>query len=143
MNNLTLDVILEGLQSALREKVQPALADDPYAAEQVRLVSVLLGVIAPQLDTVAALRAAENSDMRALFGDAAAIVGGDLGIELAGAAGGREPGLKLSELDREGGRLRALLVELHMALEGMDGPEAVAMHQRIWRLLREMEERRS
>ncbi|MFC3174375.1 hypothetical protein ACFOD9_08930 [Novosphingobium bradum] len=142
MNNLTIEMVLGVLADALENRVRPVLAHDPFAAEQVRLSAAALEVAAQQVDGLAAVRIADNDAMRALFGEAAALAGGDLGDRLAVAARGREPGYRLSELDAEGGRLRLLLVELHAALEDRAGPEAGAMHQRIWRLLAEMEARR-
>lgn len=142
MSNLTMAVMLEGLAEALRDKVQPALAGDPYASEQLRLSCVLLTLAAQQVDGLAAVRVSENSRMRALLGEAAAIVGGDLSARLALERVGAEPGYRISELDAEGGRLRNLLVELHGALEALDDAAASAMHRRIWGLLQAMDEGR-
>lgn len=139
MINQTVEMVLAGLADAVHDKILPALADNAYASEQARLTWRLLTIISEQVDGLAAVRAAENAAMRALFGDAGPIVGGDLGAELTLAAGGTEPGLRIRELDREGGRLRSLLVELHAALEAIDTGQARAMHQRIWRLLQDME----
>jgi hypothetical protein len=142
MNNLTLQVMLEGLAEALCDKVVPALSLDAYAMEQARLASVLLTLVAKQVDGLAAVRVAENAGMRALFSDAAPIIGGELSARLVAAASAAEPGFKISELDAEGRRLRLLLVELQAVLEEIDGAEARRMDKRIWCLLRDMEERR-
>ena len=142
MSNLTIQVILEGLADALRDKVQPAVADNPYATEQVRLIGIILTLTAMQVDSLAAVRVAENAEIRTVLDEAAAIVGGEFRARLFGAVTDAEPGFKISELDAEGSRLRLLLVELHAALEEVDGVDARAMDQRIWCLLRDMDERR-
>jgi hypothetical protein len=142
MSNLTMAVMLEGLAEALRDKVQPALAGDAYAAEQVRLSCVLLTIAAQQVDGLAAVRVSENSRMRALLGEAAPTVGGDLGARLAQEERRTEPGYRISELDAEGARLRGLMVELHATLEPRSDAAATAMHRRIWSLLQAMDEGR-
>ncbi len=140
--NLTLETLLHGVAATLRERIAPAI-DDSFASEMARLAAALLTISANAVDDAAAVRVWENAAMRALFADARSAVGADLAGRLAEAARSTDPGLKISELDRENGRLRLLLVELHMAAEAGEGESAQALDARVWQLLRDTEERRA
>jgi hypothetical protein len=136
---LTGERVLEGVADALRDQVSPHLGD-PFAAEAARMAQSLIAIVGRAGEDAAAIRVAENAAIRVLFARAAGVVT-DAGLagRVAAAACSADPGLKISELDAETGRLRALLVELHSALEVHEGPEARALDQAIWRALRDFE----
>jgi hypothetical protein len=139
--NVSIETLLMGVAQALNEKLLPELRD--YTADSARLAALIVEIAAKSVDDAAALRVAENAGIRALFSDAYAFVGGELGGRLAAAAQGDDPGLRISELDAENARLRQLLVELHAEVDNRDGAEAQETGRRIWRLLRDMEARRA
>jgi hypothetical protein len=66
-----------------------------------------------------------------------------LAERLAAAAASVDPGLKIGVLDGENHRLRSLLVKLQADIEGRAGEAALAMNQRIWRLLETIENTRA
>jgi hypothetical protein len=136
---LTGERVLEGVAVALRDQVSPHL-NDAFAAETARMAQSLIAIVGRAGDDGAAIRVAENGAMRALFAKAPRVVT-DAGLagRVATAACSSDPGLKISELDAETGRLRELLVELHSAVEAQEGPEARALDQAIWRALRDFE----
>lgn len=135
---LTGATVLEGVADALRDQVSPQLSD-AFASEAARMAQSLIAIVGRAGDDAAAIRVEENARMRAIFAEAASVAGGDLSAQLAEAAKSSDPGLRISELDAETGRLRTLLVELHRWLEQQDSPEARVLDQQIWRAMREFE----
>jgi hypothetical protein len=135
---LTAETVLAGVADALRDQIAPHL-DDAFAAEAARMATSLITIAGRAGDDAAAIRAAENARMRAVFAQGAEVADGDLRDRLAEAARSADPGLRISELDVETGRLRTLLIELHGWLEEQDRHEAKALDQEIWRALRDFE----
>jgi hypothetical protein len=140
--NLTIDNALHGIAELLRERIGPEVRD-PFAAQMARLSCMLLTICANAVDDAAELRVEENAAIRALLGDAAALVDPPLSVRLAEAAISTDPGRKLGVLDGETDRLRRWLVELQADIEGRAGETAQAMNQRIWRLLETIENTRA
>lgn len=141
--NLTIEATLHGIGQTLRDRIAPAV-QDPFAGEAARLAGLLLTLNASWIDDAAAVRVAENAAIRSLFADAGPAIG-DSGLArpIAEAAQSSDPGLRISELDRESNRLRALLCELHAHLETQTGASARALAQCIWRLLDQLEAARA
>lgn len=135
---LTAATVLEGVADALRDQVSPQL-NDAFAGEAARMAQSLIAIVGRAGDDAAAVRVAENARMRAIFADVGAIAGGDLATRLSEAAKSSDPGLRISELDAETGRLRTLLVELHAWLELQESPEARRLDGEIWRAMRDFE----
>jgi hypothetical protein len=140
--NLTIDSALHGVRELLRDQIGPAVGD-AYAAQMTRLAGRLMNICANWVDDAAVLRVEENAEIRAVLGDAAGNVDSALAAALTEAARSCDPGLRISELDRENHRLRTLLVSTQTQLELQQGTAARAMDQRIWRLLEATEERRA
>ncbi len=139
---LTSENILQGVIKALRDQIAPTV-DDRFASDATRLATMLLTIVANDVDDAAAARIWENAALRALFADAVELATGDLSVRLAEASSSGDPGYKISELDTENGRLRHLLVELHVFVEGREGAAANALNQRIWKLLGDIQTRRT
>lgn len=140
---LAIETALRGMADVLRDRVAPTL-DDGYAIEAVRLSDIMLRIMANAADDAVALRVAENARMRALFGEAAGVVDdAAMRAVLTAAAGSSDPGLRISELDRETDRLRRILVTLQTGLEARGDEAARAFDRRIWRLLRDVETSRA
>ena len=127
--------VLEGVAEALREQVSPNLSDT-FAIEVVRLAQTLTMIVGRAGDDAVVIRVEENARIRALLGEGGALLGDR---RFAEASETRDPGLRISELDAETGRLRGLLVDLHTRLEGEEGAAARALDQAIWRALRDFE----
>lgn len=139
---LALDQVLHGVARSLQEQIAPAL-DDAFARDAVRMATALATICANGFDDAAAVRIDENARLRALFADAAAAIGGDLGARLAAAARSADPDYRISELDAETGRLRVLLVELHAVVEALEDDAARALDRAIWVLMAETERARA
>lgn len=140
--NLSLQNVLYGVTSALQTRVAPVVHDQ-YAAQSLRIAGLLATISANGLDNAVPLRVAENASLRALFGDAVQITHGDLSARLAEAAASKDPGLRISELDVENGRLRTLLVDLQATIEVLADAASRALDDRIWALLQEIETSRA
>ena len=136
---LSFDTILTGISEALRDQISPKL-DDSFDKDVSRLAQTLLNIVALARDDEVAIRVEENRRMREIFGKAAEVVDDSaLAARLADAALSADPGLRISELDRETGRLRTLLVELHALLEEMSCSDSQTISQAIWRSMRDAE----
>ena len=136
---LTHETVLEGVATALRDQIAPNLTD-AFAGDAARMAQSLISIVRLAGDDAAAIRVEENARMRALLGQGGELLGD---AELTAAAQSRDPGLKISELDAETGRLRLLLVDLHCRIEVEKTPAARALDQAIWRALRDFETARA
>lgn len=132
---LTGEKVLEGVVDALRDQIAPNLTD-AFAAEAARMAQSLIAIVGRAGDDGVAIRVEENARIRALLGEGGQLLNDPV---LAAAARSADPGLRISELDVETGRLRALLVDLQTRLETSGGAEARQLDQAIWRALRDFE----
>jgi hypothetical protein len=136
---LTIETTLHGIARMLHERIGPAV-QDPYAGEAARLAELLLKLNANWIDDAAAVRVDENAAIRGLLGEGATLVANsDLAERLAGSARSADPGLRISELDKENNRLRSDLLDLHAHVDALEGNAARLFRQRIWRSLAEFE----
>ena len=140
--NLTIDNALHGIEQLLRERIAPEVGD-PFAAQMARLSCMLLRISANAVDDAAEVRVQENAAIRAILGDAAGLMEGEIAARFEDAARSSDPGLKLSVLDVENHRLRGLLVEAQAALETSNDAALQALAQAGWRLLEDIEARRA
>ena len=136
---LTSAMVLEGVIESLRDQIAPGL-DDAFAKEAARMAGSLIAIAGRAGEDAAAIRVEENDRMRSIFAEAAEVVSEEgLSARLREAAQSQDPGLRISQLDAETGRLRKLLVELHAWLEERGEPEARRLDQAIWRAIRDAE----
>lgn len=114
------DEVLRALMEKLLLEVAPNVGD-PYVRSNVEVAAGILAAAAEEYDRAAEIRVAENRSMRAIFRAAAASVPDRAlrpRLEAAGAAA--DPSLRVSALNAENDRLRALLIELHAYVEERD-----------------------
>ena len=135
---LTIDMALRGVADMLRDRLAPAI-NDRFAGESARLAELVVRLNADWVDDAAAVRVGENASIRALFREASPLLAGALATRISEAAMSSDPGLRLSDLDRESSRLRALLSELHAEIESRD----TGFSERIWQLLEQLEAARA
>lgn len=136
---LTTQSLLEGMAEALDERIRPMIAD-PFTADAARMAASVVRIAARSCDDAAAIRVEENARIRALLAQGAALVDQPvLAASLAEAAAGKDPGYRISELDRENGMLRRNLIALHAWLEDSGSAVASELHAEIWRALRDCE----
>ena len=137
------DQLLRVLGSGLMADLAPRLTDD-YLQRNAMMTGMLLAAAAEEWERAAARRADENAALRALFADAAPGIGdAALRQRLEEAAGSAAGTLLVSGLERENAELRALLIELHAHVEGLDTDEGRRVEEAIWRELRRSTERRA
>jgi hypothetical protein len=140
--NMSIETVLRAVAESLQQQIYQGI-DDEYTRSIARFAGILVGMSANWIDSAVERRVAENAALRALFADAASVVSeAALAQRLTQAAASHDPGLKISQLEIENGRLRKLLVQLHTAVELQATAAARQLDQRIWRLLSDMERAR-
>lgn len=134
----SLSELLGGGAMTVATGVLPLLESHPYGRGNATIVMMLLMMAAQEAEKQADVLASENARLRALFARAAqAPLPADLAATLQAASGGREDSLRVSALQAENARLRAVLVALHTATDASAEPWAVTLDAEIWTLLRD------
>ena len=135
--------VLNGVAVALMTRVAPEIRT-PFGQQLAGLSAVLLRVVATEFDRIADRLSVENAAVAAILSDAAAVLpDASLAVRTRDAANAATPpDLRVSTLQAINDRLRAILVEVHAAIEETPGEEARAMEERIWEELRESARRR-
>ena len=111
-----------------------------FAQGTIGLIASVLTMAAKEYDRGADIRAAENRDLRALFGAIAETVSdADLKAELAAAAASADENLRISTLNANNYALRRLLTAAMIFAEDHGLRDAQA---RIWALLKDAATRR-
>ena len=132
---------LEVAMGHLLGRVGPALSG--YDQSSVMLLATMLGSVREEFDRAAARRVVENEALRALFAEAAPVVEQEgLGERLREAAAEEDRDLAVPALEAANVRLRELLIELHVHVEGLHSEAARALESAIWRELAASTERR-
>lgn len=111
-----------------------------FAQGQVGLIGMMLTLSAKEYERGADIRVAENSELRALFGEFVGTVA-DAGLKakLAAAAASKDASLRISVLNENNYALRRLLTEVMIDAEARGDARA---QQRIWAVLKTLAERR-
>jgi hypothetical protein len=136
--NLVLVDFAQRFATVIAPQVQPA-----YLAANIGMSGGILGMIAEDWDRAAARRVEENRAIRGLFKQAAGLaVEPGLATRLTSLAGENDDDLRLSALEAANEALRSALIELHAAVEAMDGPAAKALNDAIWAELSASTQRR-
>ena len=136
--NLVLADFANRFGTEIAPQVQPA-----YLASAIGMSAGILGMIAEDWDRAASRRVEENRAVRGLFADAAGLaLEPGLAARLAALAEGNDDDLRLSALEAGNEALRAALIDLHAAVEGMEGSAAKGLNDAIWRELAASTERR-
>lgn len=134
---------LRSLMMTLMAEIAPHVGDE-YVRSNVQLIGVLQMLLAEECDRTAAVRAWENSEMRALFARGLLLLADpELAAELRNAAEGRDDDLHVHALNRSNAELKRLFIRFQIALEAIDaGEEPAALRAELWRFLVEAAERR-
>ena len=110
------ELVLNQAFAKIAMEMGPALPPG-YGQGSATTMAVLLLMIGQEFDRAADIRAKENRVMRALCGDAAKGIGGELGARLSAVVGVRDEDLTIAGLDRVNGELKRLLIELQTHAE--------------------------
>ncbi len=129
---------LVNLATDVLPTIQPAFRQGALGTQLM-----LLATVAEEFERAAARRVEENQALRVIFASAQALpLDPDLGVRLAEASLREDPDLRVTVLDAANDELRALLIELHAAVEALDGPVAQEIEEAIWQELALSTERR-
>lgn len=108
----TPELVLNQTFARIAMDLGPALPPG-YSQGSATLTAVLLLMVSQEFNRAAAVRKAENDDMRRLFADVGAQVSGALGAALVEASRGGDPDLGVGALDKANATLKAQLIALH------------------------------
>ena len=134
--------VLAGVTMALAVQLPPDIRT-PFGQALAQMAGGLTYMLAVEMERIIDRLNVENHAIAAILRDSATLVPTDLATRIGSAAGAENPAdLKLSTLQSINDRLRALLLETHVAVERGGTPEANAMDARIWDELRESTRRR-
>jgi hypothetical protein len=137
------DQVLRATLSTLAVEVAPTLADS-YARANLEVIAVLLAAAAEDYERAAEVRVEENRGLRRIFARyGRAVPEPGLRARLESAAVEEERSLRVSDLNAANDRLRALLIELHTLVEGLDEEWARSANLAIWAELAASVERRA
>jgi len=130
------DQILRFSAGQLMGGIAPMLSAS-YSQATVSLLGFMMLLSAREYDRAADIRVAENADLRALFGELAALVSdADLKAKLEAAAGTHDESLKISALNEANYVLRRLLIALQIQIENNPDKHARIAERRIWDVLK-------
>ena len=109
--------VLEILAGTLLFDVMPNVSPS-YRQSSVGVSAMLLGMVREEWDRAASRRSEENAALRALFRESlSAVSDANLRSRLDEAANSGDASLRISDLERDNEKLRALLIELHAHVE--------------------------
>ena len=136
------DQVLNVSAMQLLTQVLPQLPPG-YPQGTASLIAVLSMMAAQEYERGAQIRAAENTEMRALFRElSSSIDDAILTGRLKDAAKTSDASLAISALNAANHELRRLLIELQTHLEALPGAAARETERGIWALLTVSAERR-
>ena len=126
--NLVLADFAQRFAGVIAPQVQPG-----YLASAIAMSGAILGMIAEDWDRGASRRVEENRAIRGLFRQAGGLaLDTGLAARLKMLAETNDDDLRLSALEAGNEAARAALIELHAAVEAMDGAAAKALNDAIW-----------
>ncbi len=134
--------ILQTVAGSLISEYVPAMEAEKAQAE-LGLFALLIGVVGEEMERAVARRVEENRELRQLFSEALSVVeDDDLGKRMGRAAEGADTDFRVSVLDETNRGLLSLLTEFHAHVEGLEGQEARATEEGIWKALENWTKRR-
>jgi hypothetical protein len=141
--NPEIDQLLSQSFLTLALDLAPALPTD-YAKSSAGTTAMLLRIAAVEYERGAAIRVAENEDLRHVLVAAAPHVDdAALRTRIADATSVTDESLLISSLNATNASLRQLLIALHTYVETRDDADARRLDAMIWAALRRSTERRA
>ena len=135
--------VLFTVAGALGGQVLPEV-QTAFAQQTTTLSALLSMLLAQEFDRAAANLVEENAAVAGILAKAAGVVPGAALRERVREVAGRPRGqdLRVSALELENDALRAVLIDVHAAVEQIDSEEARGLNEQIWNELRESTRRR-
>jgi hypothetical protein len=134
--------MLAQIAQTLLAEVAPRISGE-YEQRSALLLGLMLTALAEEWDRGAARRVEENAALRRLFAEAVPTVRDPaLRAKIAQAADSTDADLSMRSLARGNEGLRALLIDLHAAIESDPSTESRRLENRVWDELVASTERR-
>ena len=127
-------VVMARYFGTLATDVAPNLNGE-YSAGNASTMGLSLYFAAQEFERAAEIRVRENDEMRSLFAAAQAddVVSDEgLRVRLGEASTGKDESLTISALDETNATLKALLIDLQIALEAASSPTAAGFEGKVW-----------
>lgn len=125
--SVLLAAIAEDMLAYTRALRDPALQHNAYLTHSV------LAVLAQDVDRLADRLHDENLAVAAILRDAIPLLPGQLADQARSLIeADRSPSLRISVLQERNDRLRSALIDVHAAIEEIEGDAARALDERIW-----------
>ena len=127
------NIVLKGIVRAYARELIPEL-DSPYSRNSAILGNGLLNILAVEFERLIDRLMEETRVTADILCDAAAIIPDEhLAFRARVAGAKRAPAnLRRSTVQALNDDARAMLIEVHAAIEAIPGPAAAAMNLRIW-----------
>lgn len=137
------DAALRTIMISLMTEIAPDVKS-AYRQASTNILAIAAMFMADEYDRAAEVRVRENVEMRRLFALCSALVeDATLRSNLENEAQSEDESLRITALNDSNARLKKLLIELQVALEGSDQVVSRDARKRIWTFLRESAERRA
>lgn len=135
--------VLFGIAGQLIMQIMPEVRT-PIAGQTLTLSAALLSMVAQEFDRAASRLVEENRAIRALLAHARGMmtdptIRSRIDAEIADPS---EHDFHVSALQTVNDRLRALLIDVHAAVEAAPGDDVANLNERIWDELKESTRRR-
>jgi hypothetical protein len=136
-------IVLNGIIAEFSRYLVPEVRNS-FSQGVMGMGLTMLYMIGQEYDRAAARLVEEDDAVAALLQDATySLPAGDLADRVRTAISApRHADLRVSALEHDNARLRALLIEVHAAIESVGGEEARTIEERIWAELQESTRRR-
>jgi hypothetical protein len=132
-----IDQVMMLLAGTLATKVLGALPENDYASGDVKMIALMQVLLAQEIDKAADNLIRENAAMRSLFAQASEAPVLAMHEKLTNAAATRDANARLSTLEEGNAELKALLIDLHCAVEEEVATWASTLERSILAFLKE------
>ncbi len=127
------NIVLKGIVRTYQRELILEL-DSAYSKNSAILGNGLLNILSVEFERLIDRLIEETQVTAAILRDAAVLLPDErLSLRARSTAAKREPAnYRLSTIQAMNDEVRAMLIEVHAAIEAVPGPEAAAMNDRIW-----------
>ena len=134
--------VLMGVATNLMVGLMPEVRT-PFGQSMAGMAGMLTLVIAQEVDRLADRLQSETETVAAILEDAIPLLDPSLAASVRAAIDERAtPNIRVSTLQAANDRIRAVLIDVHAAIDVLTGAQAAALNARIWDELRESTRRR-
>lgn len=143
MKEPEVDKVLTSFSGTLLTKIMPQVKTD-YAQKDLTLIALALNGAAEEYDRAAETRMQENRAMRAIFAEAAPLIGdAELKARIGEASTTEPKSLRIRDLNSANNDLSESLIALQAYAEEQEGGEWQTVMRKIWDELKARTQRRA